>query len=278
MTLGGRRPPIGLNQGNRRRRHQPDGESEHGIELDARERRRLRRLLLAGFDRLAKRTGMLAVKGVFHRLNQGDFLRPGKQHACPGQALQQRPVDAERQAERRDHEPVHEPGGEGSGHETRHGGEPSGGAATVNHAAQGTACTGRGTVLDDEDVEFLLSPDPIPDATPPFGPGLGAETRFLGVVRELEDDRKIAGIEYSAYRPMADKLLAELIATARAEREPHEVFLQHRLGFVAAGEPSILIRVRTRHSAAAFDLCRWYLAEIKTRVPIWKKPVFAQRA
>lgn len=127
-------------------------------------------------------------------------------------------------------------------------------------------------------MDFLLSPDPIPDTTPPFGPGLGAEARFLGVVRELEDGRTIAGIDYSAYRPMADKLLAELIATARAEREPHEVFLQHRLGFVAAGEPSILIRVRTRHSAAAFDLCRWYLAEIKTRVPIWKKPVFAERA
>lgn len=124
-------------------------------------------------------------------------------------------------------------------------------------------------------MDFLLSSDPIQEVPPSFGPGLGAEARFLGVVRELEDGRTIAGIDYSAYRPMADKMLAELIATARAEREAHEVFLQHRLGFVAAGEPSILIRVRTRHSAAAFDLCRWYLAEIKTRVPIWKKPVFA---
>lgn len=124
-------------------------------------------------------------------------------------------------------------------------------------------------------MDFLLSPDPIPDTTPAFGAGIGAETRFLGVVRELEDGRTIAGIDYSAYRPMADKLLAELIATARAKHEPHEVFVQHRLGFVAAGEPSILIRVRTRHSAAAFELCRWYLAEIKARVPIWKKPVFA---
>ena len=124
-------------------------------------------------------------------------------------------------------------------------------------------------------LHFCLSHDDIPDATPGFAPGEGAEVRFLGTVRGLEDGRPITGIDYSAYRPMADKLLAELIATARAEREPHEVFLQHRLGFVAAGEPSILIRVRTRHSAAAFDPCRWYLAEIKTRVPIWKKPVFA---
>ena len=57
---------------------------------------------------------------------------------------------------------------------------------------------------------------------------------------------------------------------------PHRVFIQHRLGFVAAEQPSIVIRVRTKHSAESFDLCRWYLKEIKTSVPIWKKPVFAE--
>jgi fumarate hydratase class II len=50
-----------------------------------------------------------------------------------------------------------------------------------------------------------------------------------------------------------------------------------RLGFVPAREPSIIILVRTKHSALSFDLCRWYLKEIKTSVPIWKKPVFSER-
>lgn len=121
---------------------------------------------------------------------------------------------------------------------------------------------------------FLLSPEPIPDLTPPFSVGQGAEVRFLGTVRGIEDDRPISGIDYSAYQPMAEKMLAELIGTGRSAHGPHEVFIQHRLGFVAAEEPSILIRVRTKHSAAAFDLCRWYLQEVKTNVPIWKRPVF----
>jgi molybdopterin synthase catalytic subunit len=73
---------------------------------------------------------------------------------------------------------------------------------------------------------------------------------------------------------MAERMLAELIEHGTRDHGPHEVFIQHRLGFVAAEQPSILIRVRTKHSAAAFDLCRWYLAEVKTRVPIWKRPVF----
>lgn len=125
-------------------------------------------------------------------------------------------------------------------------------------------------------MSYLLSPAPIADAVSPFGPGIGAEVRFLGVVRELEDGRTISGIDYSAYEPMANSMLEKLIAQGRAEHGPHEVYIQHRLGFVAAAEPSILIWVRTKHSSEAFDLCRWYLKEVKTQVPIWKKPVFGQ--
>lgn len=123
---------------------------------------------------------------------------------------------------------------------------------------------------------FLLSHDAIPaGSTPDFASGEGAEVRFLGTVRDRENGRPITGIDYSAYLPMAEKMLAGLVEQGRREHGPHEVFIQHRLGFVAAAEPSILIRVRTKHSAEAFELCRWYLKEVKTRVPIWKRPVFA---
>lgn len=125
---------------------------------------------------------------------------------------------------------------------------------------------------------FLLSHDPIPASVPPFPPGVGAEVRFLGVVRGIEGEAAIRGIDYSAYAPMAERMLAELITAGQEQHGVHEVFIQHRLGFVSAEEPSIVIWVRTKHSAAAFELCSWYLKEIKTRVPIWKKPVLAEAA
>lgn len=96
----------------------------------------------------------------------------------------------------------------------------------------------------------------------------------MGVVRGEEKGQVIRGIEYSAYLPMAERMLRELTEQGAAEKGAHRVFIQHRLGYVAAEEPSIIIRVQTRHSAEAFDLCRWYLQEIKTRVPIWKRIVF----
>jgi molybdopterin synthase catalytic subunit len=124
------------------------------------------------------------------------------------------------------------------------------------------------------DALIVLSSDAIEAAMPVFADGEGAECQFLGTVRGEEDGRPISGIEYTAYRPMADRELGLLCERAHGEHGPHRVEICHRLGFVPACEPSIVIRVKTRHSAQSFDLCRWYLKEIKTSVPIWKRPVF----
>lgn len=120
----------------------------------------------------------------------------------------------------------------------------------------------------------ILSEEPIQVAQTVFKAGEGAEAQFLGVVRGTEDHKTISGIDYSAYLPMAEKMLQDLVERGQREHGPHRVFIQHRLGFVAAEQPSIVIRVRTKHSAESFELCYWYLKEIKTSVPIWKRAVF----
>lgn len=120
---------------------------------------------------------------------------------------------------------------------------------------------------------FVLSEEPIVPDAHSFEINEGAEVQFLGVVRGTENGQPIQGIDYSVYRPMAEKMLHELVARGAAEHGVHRVFIQHRLGFVAAEVPSIIIRVWTKHSAEAFDLCRWYLKEVKTTVPIWKRIV-----
>jgi molybdopterin synthase catalytic subunit len=130
-------------------------------------------------------------------------------------------------------------------------------------------------MANEKSFTVCLSEAPILAAQAVFAEDEGAECQFLGTVRGTEDGKPITGIEYSAYRPMADKELETLCERAQKEQGPHRVEIQHRLGFVANCEPSIVIRVKTKHSALSFDLCRWYLKEIKTSVPIWKKPIFA---
>ncbi len=102
----------------------------------------------------------------------------------------------------------------------------------------------------------------------------GADLRFHGVVRKIEAGREISGITYSCYEVMA---LKELTAVGEAIRHSHPGHLSlvyHRLGLVPAGEASILIRVQTTHSAAAFEITQEYLKQIKATVPIWKEPIF----
>jgi molybdopterin synthase catalytic subunit len=123
--------------------------------------------------------------------------------------------------------------------------------------------------------QLILSHQPIAAPGLDFADEEGAEATFLGAVRGSENGQAITGIDYTAYEPMAMKLLVAACEQATSEHGPHRVLIQHRLGFVAACEPSILIRVWTRHSALAFDLCRWYLHRVKTTVPIWKRIVLA---
>ncbi len=123
----------------------------------------------------------------------------------------------------------------------------------------------------------IISEEPIVPEPAVFSDGEGAECQFLGTVRGEEEGRAISGIDYSAYRPMADRELEALCERAEREHGTHRVEIRHRVGFVPNCEPSILIRVKTRHSGLAFDLCRWYLKEIKTSVPIWKKVVWVER-
>ena len=104
----------------------------------------------------------------------------------------------------------------------------------------------------------------------------GADIRFHGVVRDREDDRPISAIDYSCYAEMAE-LELEKIAAALAEKFPTgRLFIHHRIGEVAVGEASLLIRAQMPHSAAAFELAQEALKMVKETVPVWKKPCFVE--
>jgi molybdopterin synthase catalytic subunit len=102
----------------------------------------------------------------------------------------------------------------------------------------------------------------------------GAVLDFWGVVRELEDGRKIEGIDYEAHEAMAEHQM-KVIADAAAEKfRLNQVLLHHRTGFVPTGEASLFLRVSAQRRAAAFEASKWIVDELKKKVPIWKKPAF----
>ena len=102
----------------------------------------------------------------------------------------------------------------------------------------------------------------------------GAVVVFWGAVRATEDGREITGIEYEAHPAMAEHQLRLVAERAAVEFDVREIVIRHRIGFVPAGQPSIVVRVTSGHRGAAFGASQWVMDELKRVVPIWKHPVF----
>lgn len=105
--------------------------------------------------------------------------------------------------------------------------------------------------------------------------GNGAVVSFLGTVRDVNDGRAVTGIEYSAYRSMAERELAAIVEEAAARIGSRDIAVEHRLGELRVGECSVAIAVAHPHRGRAFEGARYVIEELKRRVPIWKREHYA---
>jgi molybdopterin synthase catalytic subunit len=109
-------------------------------------------------------------------------------------------------------------------------------------------------------------------------PQAGAVVVFWGAVRATEEGREITGIQYEAHSAMAEHQMQLVAENAAKKFDVREIFLRHRIGFVPASEPSVVVRVASGHRGAAFAASQWIMDELKRVVPIWKHPVFKDGA
>ena len=124
-----------------------------------------------------------------------------------------------------------------------------------------------------QNLDLILSNKALDDTDPEWSPQYGAVLIFWGVVRKIEKGEEIRGIEYSAYEALAYGLIKNLSLEAIENYGNHNAKITHRLGFVAASEPSVVLRISSPHSKSAYQLSEWYLNKIKNTLPIWKKIV-----
>ena len=104
--------------------------------------------------------------------------------------------------------------------------------------------------------------------------GDGAIATFLGLVREHNQGRKVAFLEYEAYEPLAVKALARIADEARDAWPDTRLGVHHRVGRLELGEASIIIVAASPHRANAFAACRYTIERVKQIVPIWKHEHF----
>src|SRR5687767_8151975 len=96
-------------------------------------------------------------------------------------------------------------------------------------------------------VDRALDPARLLDEVAHYGHG--ATALFVGTVLDVNDGRRVLGIEYSAYRAMAERELARIVAEAAERFGTDAIVTEHRLGELGLGEASIAIAAAHAHRA-----------------------------
>ena len=119
-------------------------------------------------------------------------------------------------------------------------------------------------------TEEAISVDTV-KGTLSFDSSCGAVISFEGVVRR---EKKIEGIFYECYTPMAEEELKRILFETREKFPVEKIGVAHRLNNVAAGETSLVLVVASTHRREAFAASEYFIEELKKRVPIWKKELY----
>lgn len=96
-------------------------------------------------------------------------------------------------------------------------------------------------------------------------PGAGAIVIFQGVTREVER------LDYEAYATMAQARIEAIMRDCIAAHNLRAAAVEHRVGSVALGEPSVIVAVSAAHRGEAFAGAREAIDRVKAEAPIWKR-------
>ena len=98
----------------------------------------------------------------------------------------------------------------------------------------------------------------------------GATAVFLGTVRSTNEGKPVTGIDYSAYREMAEREMLGVLSEAAERFGIVEGIIEHRIGTLAIGDASIAVVLSHPHRGNAMDALRYVVDETKARATIWK--------
>jgi MoaE-MoaD fusion protein len=93
----------------------------------------------------------------------------------------------------------------------------------------------------------------------------GAIVVFEGMTRE------VPRLDYEAYVEMAEQRIEQIMRDCISAHGLCAAAVEHRVGGVALGEPSVIVAVSAPHRAEAFAGASAAIDRIKAEAPIWKR-------
>lgn len=100
---------------------------------------------------------------------------------------------------------------------------------------------------------------------------VGALASFLGLVRDINDGARVAGMTLEHYPGMTEKALEAIVTEAKGRWDIYEALVIHRVGPLKPCDQIVLVAVTSAHRGEAFAACEFIMDYLKTRAPFWKK-------
>ena len=106
----------------------------------------------------------------------------------------------------------------------------------------------------------------------------GAVIIFLGTVRNENEGRRVKGVNYSAFKEMAEAAFNKICKKAISKWRVRKIAIIHRVGKLKLGDISVIIAVSSPHRGEAYQASRFAIEELKRVSPIWKEELYANKS
>lgn len=122
----------------------------------------------------------------------------------------------------------------------------------------------------------ILRPDALRDRI--LSQSVGAVVCFEGRVRDHNHGESVTALEYDAYIELAEKEGLRVLDEAKAKWDVTALAAEHRFGLLDLSDVAVCVVALSSHRREAFEACRYVIDELKSRLPIWKKEYYRDRA
>lgn len=99
----------------------------------------------------------------------------------------------------------------------------------------------------------------------------GAQVIMIGTVRDHAEGAVVESLEYEAYAPMAEKVMAGIVSEVERDYPGTLCAVHHRVGHLSLGERAVVVAVSSPHRKDAFVACQRIIDRLKEDAPIWKR-------
>ena len=103
---------------------------------------------------------------------------------------------------------------------------------------------------------------------------IGAQTSFVGYVRDLNNNKDVKYLNLEVYEEMAFKELSKIENNALKKWSLIDSLIIHRYGKLNVNEKIVLVSCFSQHRKDSFNACEFIMDYLKKDAPFWKNEFY----